>query len=131
MSPAFRVLIMGRTKGGKMRHQVIGMELGEIYQAPVVQGKGGFFVKGHGFITLRKARELTGHPAPAKVKRERVMPWGDYATIAALNGVKLKQELAPCPPCLDAWTTGYCGDEKGPGHTADDCKWRYCKKRGK
>lgn len=73
-----------------MRHQVIGMELGELYQSPVIQGKGGFFVKGHGFISLRKARELTGHPSPPRVKRDRVMPWGDYATVVAMNGGKLK-----------------------------------------
>jgi len=73
-----------------MRHQVIGDDLSALYHAPVIQGKGGFFVQGHGFVTLQKARKLTGHPAPSRVNRDKTLPWGDYATIVAINGGKLK-----------------------------------------
>ena len=56
----------------------------------IVSGKGGFWVREHGFFTYAKARKLTGlpveHPRPRK---QRIMPYGDYATIAMINGVKL------------------------------------------
>ncbi len=67
-----------------MRHQVISDKLQELYGAPVLQGKGGFWIRGHGFITLAKARKLTGVKAPSR-ERQRMPAWGDYATIAMLN----------------------------------------------
>ena len=72
------------------RHQVIGDALAELTGREVVQGKGGFWVRGQGWISLAKARTLTGIPAPKRAKRARVQPWGDYATIAMLNGYKFK-----------------------------------------
>ena len=68
-----------------MRHQVIGDKLAEHYGAPTLQGKGGFHVKGHGFISLAKARKITDTPATPRPRRERISAWGDYATIAMLN----------------------------------------------
>ncbi len=56
----------------------------------VLKGKGsGFFVRGKGVMSLAKARKETGIKAPARVFRGKQLPWGDYATIAALAG-KLK-----------------------------------------
>ena len=52
----------------------------------VIYGKGGFHVKGEGFITLTQARKRTGIVAPKRHFRGRQTPWGDYATIAAMNG---------------------------------------------
>ena len=54
----------------------------------VLTGKGGFFIKGHGFITIAKARRLTGIKAQPRTKHARIMPYGDYATIAQINGIK-------------------------------------------
>ena len=59
----------------------------------IVSGKGGFWVRGHGFFTYAKARKLTGlpveHPRPRKPRKPRISAYGDYATIAIINGVKL------------------------------------------
>lgn len=52
----------------------------------VLVGKGGFFVKGHGHWSNAKARKVTDIHAPKRSKRNRVLAYGDYATIAALNG---------------------------------------------
>lgn len=52
---------------------------------PVLHGKGGFWIKGHGFVTIAKARRMTGVPAPERRVRERVPAWGDYAIIAMMN----------------------------------------------
>ena len=68
-----------------MRHQIIGDHLAEHYGTKVLQGKGGFWIKGNGFITLKKAREITGVSAPKCRKVMRQSAWGDYATIAMLN----------------------------------------------
>lgn len=56
--------------------------------AEVLRGKGGFWIKGKGFITLAQARKQTGIDAPKRRTRGRQLPWGDYATIAAINGVR-------------------------------------------
>jgi hypothetical protein len=55
----------------------------------VISGKGGFWIRGEGFVTLAQARRLVGIPAPKRVKKAPAKPWGDYATIAALNGIRL------------------------------------------
>jgi len=76
-----------------MRHQVIGDRLAEHFgkdRADVIQGKGGFWLKGDRFYTLREARRLTGIPAPKRAYRDVIGPWGDWATVAAINGVNLK-----------------------------------------
>jgi hypothetical protein len=52
----------------------------------VIYGKGGFWIKGQGFITLAQARKLTGIQAPKREFRPRVQAWGDWATVAMING---------------------------------------------
>lgn len=54
----------------------------------VLKGKGGFWIKGEGHITLAHARKRTGIAAPARQRRERQQAWGDFATIAILNGAR-------------------------------------------
>ncbi len=73
------------------RHQVLADTLAEKlgkHQWDVIHGKGGFWIKGHGFFTLQQARKLTGIKAPSK-ERTVLTPYGDYATIAQINGIKL------------------------------------------
>ena len=70
---------------------VLGHELAEKLgkrHYDVLQGKGGFWIKGKGFFTIAKARKLTGIKAPTR-NRTRLMPYGDYATIAMVNGINL------------------------------------------
>ena len=55
------------------------------FNAPVLAGKGGFFVKGHGFVSTAKARKLTGIKGKTRNPPTRLSAWGDYATIAMLN----------------------------------------------
>lgn len=52
-------------------------------------GKGGFFVKDRGFVSLRDARKETGiSMAKTRTPGTRVSAYGDYAMIACLNGIK-------------------------------------------
>jgi hypothetical protein len=56
---------------------------------PALSGKGGFFLKGEGFITYAAARKRTGVEVPEELKREqgrRVTAYGDFATVAAISG---------------------------------------------
>jgi hypothetical protein len=55
------------------------------FNSPVLAGKGGFFIKGHGFINTAKARRLTGIKGKTRNPPTRLSAWGDYATIAMLN----------------------------------------------
>ena len=48
----------------------------------VLQGKGGFWLRGHGHVTTAKARRMTGIAAEPRVRRERVA-YGDYASLIA------------------------------------------------
>jgi hypothetical protein len=48
----------------------------------VLQGKGGFWLRGHGHVTTAKARRMTGIAATPRVRRERVA-YGDYAGLIA------------------------------------------------
>lgn len=48
----------------------------------VLQGKGGFWLRGHGHVTTAKARRMTGIAAEPRVRRERVA-YGDYAQLIA------------------------------------------------
>ena len=72
-----------------MKHQVLADTLAEKlgkHQWDVIHGKGGFWIKGDRFYTLREARKITGLPAPTRHCDRMVMQaWGDYATIAQLN----------------------------------------------
>ena len=51
-------------------------------------GKGGFWINGSGFFTLKQVRTHYGIVPEPRKRRERVTAYGDYATIAAINGVK-------------------------------------------
>ena len=48
----------------------------------VLQGKGGFWLRGHGHVTTAKARRMTGIAAEPRARRERVA-YGDYAQLIA------------------------------------------------
>jgi len=48
----------------------------------VLQGKGGFWLRGHGHVTTAKARKMTGIAATPRVYRERIA-YGDYASLIA------------------------------------------------
>ena len=73
-------------------HIVLGHELAEKLgkkHYDVIQGKGGFWIKGKGFFTLAQARKITGIRATPRLRRQVIMPYGDYATIAQINGIKV------------------------------------------
>ena len=61
------------------------------FGAPSLAGKGGFFVKGHGFVSTTKARKLTGIKGKTRNPPTRLSAWGDYATIAMLNQPRKKR----------------------------------------
>ena len=46
----------------------------------VMQGKGGFWLRGHGHVTTAGARRLTGIAAEPRVRHERIA-YGDYAQL--------------------------------------------------
>ena len=74
-----------------MRHQVLGHTLAErlgMTCHDVIQGKGGFHVRTKGFFTIAQARKITGIKATPRNKRTIMLAWGDYATIAQINGIK-------------------------------------------
>ena len=48
----------------------------------VIQGKGGFWLRGHGHITTAGARRLTGIAAEPRIIRQRIA-YGDYAQLIA------------------------------------------------
>ena len=47
----------------------------------VMQGKGGFWLRGHGHVTTAQARRMTGLAAEPRVRR--VVAYGDYAALIA------------------------------------------------
>jgi hypothetical protein len=51
-------------------------------------GKGGFFLRNHGFVTTAQARKMTGIKAPERNFRPVMSAYGDWATVAAINHVK-------------------------------------------
>jgi hypothetical protein len=53
----------------------------------VLKGKGGFWIRGEGHITLAQARKRTGTAAPKRERRATQPAWGDFASIAALNQI--------------------------------------------
>ena len=65
----------------------------EVYDAlvtvgyDVIKGKGGFWIRGEGFVSLAQARKRTGVIAPKRQKRIRQAPYGDLAWIAAINRI--------------------------------------------
>lgn len=53
-----------------------------------VYGKGGFWINGSGFFTLKQvAAQYDITPEP-RIRRDRMSAYGDYATIAMINGVR-------------------------------------------
>lgn len=56
------------------------------YKTDVLSGKGGFFVKGKGFITLATARRVTGIKAKARKARGVHGGYGDYAIMRKIVG---------------------------------------------
>jgi len=53
----------------------------------VLKGKGGFWIRNEGHITLAQARKRTGIAAPKRQTRERVAPYGDAAWIMGINRI--------------------------------------------
>lgn len=51
----------------------------------VLTAKGGFFIRGKGFVTLAQARKMTGVTAKPRGPRMVQAPWGDAAWIKMLN----------------------------------------------
>jgi len=58
----------------------------------VISGKGGFWLNGGGFISLAKARTMTGIKAPKRKPRLIQSAWGDWATVVMLNQRNRKSE---------------------------------------
>jgi len=56
------------------------------YKTDVVSGKGGFFVRGKGHISIIKARKETGVKAEPRQRRGKSGGYGDYATIRKISG---------------------------------------------
>lgn len=52
-----------------------------------VTGKGGFHIKGEGFVKAATVYRRYGLKSGRATKRERVQPYGDYAWLAAINGL--------------------------------------------
>ena len=52
-------------------------------------GKGGFWLKGQGFISLAKARQLTGIKGTARKPKMVISAFGDWAWVAKINRIKL------------------------------------------
>jgi hypothetical protein len=51
-------------------------------------GKGGFWINGSGFFTLKEIAKQYGVIPESRVIHLRLGAYGDYATIAMLNGIK-------------------------------------------
>ena len=73
--------------------------LAQHYKTDVMTGKGGFFVKGEGFVTIAKARKVTGIEGPKREPARVQSAWGDYATIVMLNQPRSKR-ITPKTPRL-------------------------------
>jgi len=67
----------------------------------VITGKGGFHIRGKGFVSLAQARRMTGIKAPKRNFRGRIGPYGDLAWVAAINRVRVGKALDnPIPVVL-------------------------------
>ena len=56
------------------------------FKTDVLSAKGGFFVKGKGFITLAKARQVTGIKGKKKAPSKVHGGYGDYAIMRKIAG---------------------------------------------
>ena len=62
------------------------------FNSPSLAGKGGFFVKGHGFVSTAKARRLTGIKGKTRNPPTQLSSYGDYAIIEMLNRPRKKRD---------------------------------------
>lgn len=53
-----------------------------------IYGKGGFFLRGEGWVSFAEARKRTGIAAPERQFRPRVSAYGDWATVAMISGAR-------------------------------------------
>jgi hypothetical protein len=60
----------------------------------VITGKGGFHIKGKGFVSLARARKMTGIKAPRRKFRGTIGPYGDLGWVAAINRVRVGKAVA-------------------------------------
>ena len=68
------------------RHKIINT-LKRHYGVDVVSGKGGFFIRGHGHISLVKARSITGiKPQSKRTKRLKSRGYGDMGWLSRTFG---------------------------------------------
>ncbi len=63
--------------------------LKKLYQTDVIYGKGGYWIKGKGFYTIAQARKITGIKATPRKPSMILSAYGDYATIAQINRIKI------------------------------------------
>ena len=56
------------------------------YKTDVLSAKGGFFIKGKGFITLAKARQITGIKGKKRAPTKVHGGYGDYAIMHKIAG---------------------------------------------
>lgn len=54
----------------------------------VLYGKGGFWLRGQGWVSFADARRLSGVKAAPANRQPRVSAYGDWAWVAAINGVR-------------------------------------------
>ena len=71
-----------------MQHEALHRAIERHFKADALFGKGGFWVKGHGFVTLAKARRITGVVGVKRQPREYIAPYGDWAMVGAINHIK-------------------------------------------
>ena len=71
-----------------MKHKDIIEALQTKYNSDVLFGKGGFWVKGEGFISLAKARKITGIKGTERKPQEMRPCYGDYATLVQMNRIR-------------------------------------------
>ena len=70
---------------GKQKAKLSGA-LKRHYKVDVAYGKGGFFVRGKGHITVAQARRVTGVKAPARPRKAKTGGYGDYAILRKIAG---------------------------------------------
>ena len=56
------------------------------YKTEVLYGKGGFFVKGKGHISMATARRVTGIKPEPRERRAKSGGYGDYAIMRKIAG---------------------------------------------
>lgn len=57
--------------------------------AEAMSGKGGFWIKDRGFVSLAQARKETGiNEAQKREARQVQGAWGEYGWLAAINGAR-------------------------------------------